>query len=147
MATTPSGEQEDEKSRQTTSDRRAAHLPGDQQHSGLSRRKDGEPLWRTIQRYIWDDPDKPADEKKFLFKLDVFLLSYACLAYFCKGIDQANLANAYVSGLQEALDMRGNELAYAANVFTAGYVLSQLPAVVLVTRVRPSYLISALEVL
>lgn len=147
MAITPPGEQEDEKSRQTTSDRRADHLPGDQQHSGLSRRKDGEPLWHTIQRYIWDDPDKPADEKKFLFKLDVFLLSYACLAYFCKGIDQANLANAYVSGLQEALDMRGNELAYAANVFTAGYVLSQLPAVVLVTRVRPSYLISALEVL
>ncbi|KAK5240871.1 hypothetical protein LTS06_012315, partial [Exophiala xenobiotica] len=29
---------------------------------------------RTIQRYVWDDPDRPKDEKWFLFKLDVFLL-------------------------------------------------------------------------
>jgi hypothetical protein len=34
--------------------------------------------WRNIQRYIWDDPDKAAIEKKSL-KLDFFLLSYTCL--------------------------------------------------------------------
>lgn len=43
-------------------------------------------FWRTFQRFIWDDPDKPAYEKKFLLKLDFFLLTYTCLGYFCKNL-------------------------------------------------------------
>lgn len=43
-------------------------------------------FWRTVQRYVWDDPDKPAYEKKFLLKLDIFLLTYTCLGYFCKNL-------------------------------------------------------------
>lgn len=102
---------------------------------------------RSIQRYIWDDPDKPRHEKKFLLKLDFFLLTYACLGYFCKNLDQQNISNAYVSGMKEALNMHGNELTYLSNVFTAGYVISQLPAVILVTKLRPSYVIPTLECL
>ena len=58
---------------------------------------------RTFQRYAWDDPDKPREEKWFLFKLDVFLLSSACLGYFSKNLDQANIGNAYVSGVSLCL--------------------------------------------
>jgi ACS family pantothenate transporter-like MFS transporter len=54
---------------------------------------------RTLQRYVWDDPDKPRDEKWFLFKLDLFLLTSSCLGYFSKNLDQANIGNAYVSGV------------------------------------------------
>lgn len=43
--------------------------------------------------------------------------------------------------------MGGSDLTYASNVFTAGYVISQIPAVVLVTKIRPSYIIPTLEVL
>jgi len=43
---------------------------------------------RAVQRYIWDDPDKPKREKLFLFKLDLFLLSATCLGYFCKNLAQ-----------------------------------------------------------
>jgi ACS family pantothenate transporter-like MFS transporter len=103
--------------------------------------------WRTIQRYIWDDPDKPKEERWFLFKLDVFMLTISCLGYFSKGLDQANISNAYVSGMKEALSLKGNELTYAGNVFTAGYVIGQLPAVMLATRVRPSLLIPTVEIL
>jgi hypothetical protein len=103
--------------------------------------------WRSIQRYIWDDPDKPAIEKKFLLKLDFFLLSYTCLAYFCKNLDQQNINNAYVSGMKEALHMGGSQLTYMSNVFTAGYVVGQLPAVILSTKIRPSIMISTLEIL
>lgn len=109
--------------------------------AGTSRR-----YLRSVQRYVWDDPDKPKEEKWFLFKLDVFLLTSACLGYFSKNLDQANINNAYVSGMKEALHMYGSELTYAGNVFTAGYVIGQLPAVILVTRVRPSILIPTLEV-
>jgi ACS family pantothenate transporter-like MFS transporter len=54
---------------------------------------------RTFQRYVWDDPDKPKEEKWFLFKLDIFLLTAACLGYFSKNLDQSNIKNAYVSGV------------------------------------------------
>ena len=36
-------------------------------------------FWRAFQRYAWDDPDKPKEEKWFLFKLDMFLLTSASL--------------------------------------------------------------------
>ena len=57
---------------------------------------------RSLQRHIWDDPDKSKEEKWFLFKLDVFLLSSACLGYFSKNLDQSNISNAYVSGVSLA---------------------------------------------
>ncbi|KAJ5033006.1 uncharacterized protein L3040_009591 [Drepanopeziza brunnea f. sp. 'multigermtubi'] len=100
---------------------------------------------RTIQLYIWDEPDKPAKEEHFLFKLDFFVLSYACLGYFCKSLDQANINNAYVSGMKEAINMQGSQLTYVRNAFTVGYVLSDIPAVILVTKIRPSILIPTLE--
>lgn len=43
--------------------------------------------------------------------------------------------------------MYGSELTYASNVFTAGYVVGQLPAVILASRIRPSILIPTLEIL
>jgi ACS family pantothenate transporter-like MFS transporter len=55
---------------------------------------------RSFQRYAWDDPDKTKEEKWFLFKLDVFLLTAACLGYFSKNLDQQNIDNAYVSGVR-----------------------------------------------
>jgi MFS transporter, ACS family, pantothenate transporter len=101
----------------------------------------------SFLRYVWDDPAKPKHEKWFLFKLDVFLLSAACLGYFSKNLDQANINNAYVSGMKEALQMNGSQLTYAGNCFTAGYILGQVPAVILVTRVRPSILVPTCEIL
>lgn len=56
---------------------------------------------RVIQKVLWDDPDKPKEEKWFLFKLDCFLLTSACLGYFSKNLDQSNISNAYVSGVSD----------------------------------------------
>jgi MFS transporter, ACS family, pantothenate transporter len=49
--------------------------------------------------------------------------------------------------MQEKLNMYGSELTYASNVFTAGYVVGQMPAVMLASRVRPSILLPCLEIL
>ncbi|KIW76734.1 hypothetical protein Z517_09178 [Fonsecaea pedrosoi CBS 271.37] len=103
--------------------------------------------WRSVLRYVWDDPGKSKEEKWFLLKLDLCLLSISCLGYFSKSLDQANINNAYVSGMKEALHMDGSELTYASNVFTAGYVLGQLPAVILARHVRPSILLPTMELL
>jgi ACS family pantothenate transporter-like MFS transporter len=48
--------------------------------------------------------------------------------------------------MKESLNMQGSELTYAKNCFTAGYVIGQMPAVMLATRVRPSILIPTLEI-
>lgn len=115
-----------------------------QDHASLKRVQ--RPWYRTLQAYVWDDPDKSKEEKRFLRKLDFFLLVAACYGYFCKNLDQANVNNAYVSGMKERLNMHGSELTYLSNMFTAGYVVGQIPAVILVSRVRPSYLVSTLEI-
>ncbi|KAF2654654.1 putative pantothenate transporter [Lophiostoma macrostomum CBS 122681] len=98
--------------------------------SGKARR-----AFRSFQRYAWDDPDKPKHEKWFLFKLDVFLLSVSCLGYFSKNLQCLRIWSMY-----------GSELTYTKNVFTAGYVVGQMPAVILASRIRPSLLIPTLEI-
>jgi ACS family pantothenate transporter-like MFS transporter len=65
--------------------------------------------------YLWDTLDKPKEERRFLFKLDAALLTYACLGkstlmsksycsclllgFFIKFLDQVNINNAFVSGM------------------------------------------------
>jgi ACS family pantothenate transporter-like MFS transporter len=49
--------------------------------------------------------------------------------------------------MKESLNMKGSELTNANNCFTAGYVIGQMPAVMLATKVRPSILIPTLEIL
>lgn len=71
-----------------------------------------QPKW---QSYLWDTLGKSPEERKFLFKLDSALLTFASLGtsptplhvperltnlgYFIKYLDQANINNAFVSGM------------------------------------------------
>ena len=72
---------------------------------------------RTWRSYVWDTLDKSPEERRFLFKLDFALLTFAslgtqnrfpslrmltCLGYFIKYLDQANINNAFVSGMWAA---------------------------------------------
>ncbi|TBU41641.1 MFS general substrate transporter [Dichomitus squalens] len=102
---------------------------------------------RTWTSYVWDTWDKPADERRFLFKLDACLLTYAALSYFSKYLDQQNITNAYVSGMQEDLGLHGNQLNYITTAWTCGYVIGQIPSNMLITRIRPSIWIPAMEVI
>ena len=54
---------------------------------------------RKWQSYIWDSLDKSPEERKFLFKLDSAVLTFASLGYLIKYLDQANINNAFVSGM------------------------------------------------
>lgn len=70
--------------------------------------------------YIWDTFDKPPEERRLLFKLDTAILTFASLGkyfvffacslqeadwsgYFIKYLDQVNINNAFVSGMQVTL--------------------------------------------
>lgn len=131
--------------------------------------------------YIWDTLDKSPEERRLLFKLDTAILTFASLGkcailfflgatdanrsgYFIKYLDQININNAFVSGMQvtsvtipygtaqltlhrkEDLGMYGNQLNYIQACWTVGYVIGEIPSNMLLTRVRPRYWIPAMEV-
>ncbi|KAK6084483.1 major facilitator superfamily transporter [Seiridium cupressi] len=63
-----------------------------------------------------------------------------------KYLDQNNLANAYVSGMQEDLQMYGNEYTYAQTAYTCAYAIMQIPSTLVIQRVKPSWWLAAMEV-
>ncbi|EFX03273.1 major facilitator superfamily transporter [Grosmannia clavigera kw1407] len=102
--------------------------------------------WRQrVLAVVWDSLDKPAVERRLVAKLDWILLSYVCLAYFVKYLDQTNVANAYVSGMKEELGLGGNDLNLLTTVWTAGYVVGQVPSQLVMTRVPARLWLPALE--
>ncbi|KAK3356643.1 major facilitator superfamily domain-containing protein [Lasiosphaeria hispida] len=104
------------------------------------------PPTKTWKRHIWDTLDKPPKERRFLLKLDLLLLTFGCLGFFTKFLNQTNLTNAFVSGMREDLNMVNNELNYAMTAFTVGFILGEIPSNILLTRIRPSIYIPALQV-
>lgn len=80
--------------------------------------------WRS---YVWDSLDKSPEERRFLFKLDAAVLTFASLGYFIKNLDQININNAFVSGMKEDLNLYKNELNYMQTCWTVGYVLGEIP--------------------
>ena len=102
---------------------------------------------RTWKSYVWDTFDKSTEERKFLFKLDAALLTFASLGYFIKYLDQSNINNAFVSGMKEDLGLYKNQLNYMQTAWTVGYVIGEVPSNILLTRFRPSLWIPTMEVL
>jgi ACS family pantothenate transporter-like MFS transporter len=97
--------------------------------------------------FIWHPEGTTGAEKKLLFKIDFFILTYGCLAYFTKWLDQSNLSNAYVSGMKEDLAMYGTEFNLATTCFQVGTILGGIPANLLLTKVPPRYLLPGCELL
>ncbi|TDZ30779.1 Pantothenate transporter liz1 [Colletotrichum spinosum] len=108
--------------------------------------KNGEkaPWWS----YIWDyEPGRSHEERVFIQKLDVFLITMLSFGYFIKNLDQTNISNAFVSGMKEDLAMNGNELNLIDTAWTVGYVVGQIPSQIVLTKVRPSIWVPSCELL
>ncbi|KAF3053753.1 hypothetical protein E8E11_011946 [Didymella keratinophila] len=88
--------------------------------------------------FHWHEPGTSAQEKKLIFKLDWFLLSFSCLCFFVKQLDQNNISNAYVSGMKEDLGFGpGNELSWMNTYFLVGTIVGGPFANLIITVVRP----------
>ncbi|KAI5865637.1 MFS general substrate transporter [Durotheca rogersii] len=101
---------------------------------------------QTWRSYFWDTFDKSPEERRFLFKLDAIILTFASLGYFIKNLDQVNVNSAFVSGMKEDLGLYGNQLNYMIMSWTVGYVIGEVPSNMLLTKVRPSIWIPTCEV-
>lgn len=49
-------------------------------------------LKRKILRVIWDSLDKSPEERRFVAKADWWIMTYVCVAYFVKYLDQTNVS-------------------------------------------------------
>jgi len=97
--------------------------------------------------FVWYPSNYSKEERKVLFKLDLCLLIYGCLSFFAKFLDQSNITNAYVSGMKEDLSLFGNELNWLNISYLSGYVLAQVPFLLLMSRPRFSkYVLPTLEI-
>ncbi|ELQ33608.1 pantothenate transporter liz1 [Pyricularia oryzae Y34] len=65
-----------------------------------------------ISVFDWYPSDSSAVERKLLRKLDLAILIFGSLSFFCRFLGQQNITNAYVSGMREDLNAFGNELNY-----------------------------------
>ncbi|EMR66286.1 putative pantothenate transporter liz1 protein [Eutypa lata UCREL1] len=104
---------------------------------------------RSFRSFIWDTDThlKSPEERKLLRKLDWSILTIGCLGFFMKYLDQGNLTNAYVSGMQEDLAMYGNEYTYAQTAYTCAYAVMQIPSTLIVQKIRPSVWLAAMELI
>ncbi|OJJ06289.1 hypothetical protein ASPVEDRAFT_87599 [Aspergillus versicolor CBS 583.65] len=87
------------------------------------------------------------EEREFLWRLDLGLLTIGFVGYVFKYIDQININNAYVSGMQDDLKLYGNELNYFTTYFNIGYMIMLFPSCILVSYIGPSIWLPACEVL
>lgn len=88
--------------------------------------------------FHWHEPGTSKADKKLIFKLDWFLLSYSCLCFFIKYLDQTNISNAYVSGMEEELGFGpGNELSWMNTYFSIGVIIGGPISNIVLTVVRP----------
>lgn len=93
---------------------------------------------QTGRWFHWHEPGTSAEEKRLIFKLDWFLLSYSCLCFFIKWLDGNNVTNAYSSGMSEELGFGpGNELSWMNTYFTIGTLVGASFANLIITVVPP----------
>ncbi|KAI1385681.1 MFS general substrate transporter [Hypoxylon trugodes] len=112
---------------------------------GDGRQKDT--ITKKFLRIIWDSLDKSPEERRFIRKVDCWIMTYVCTAYCVKNLDQTNVINAYVSGMKEDLNMVGQEYNLLQTMFTIGYCLGNLPSQLAMTQVRPSIWLPSLELI
>ncbi|EAL20823.1 hypothetical protein CNBE1850 [Cryptococcus deneoformans B-3501A] len=94
-----------------------------------------------LETIFWGKPPADPKERKLLLKLDLVILTYVCLSYFCNYLDRANLANAYTTGMREDVGFKGNDYTYANSMFTAGYIIGQWPSALILSsgRISPRF--------
>ncbi|KAG5301302.1 pantothenate transporter [Histoplasma ohiense] len=87
-------------------------------------------------QYLRGAESKPG-EAALLRKIDFFILTFCCLMYFANYLDRTNLNNAYVSGMKEDLNFKGNQLNLINTIFTVGYILGQVPSNLALIHFKP----------
>lgn len=84
----------------------------------------------------------PQIEKAAVRKLDYNVLPILCLFYFFAALDRSNIGNAGSAGLTEELGLASSQFSNAVTLFFVTYIISELPATLILKKARPSRLLS-----
>ncbi|KAL6942274.1 hypothetical protein ACO0QE_003443 [Hanseniaspora vineae] len=98
------------------------------------------------RQWNWFEPNTNGAEKKLLVKLDILLAFYSCMAYWVKYLDTVNLNNAFVSGMQESLNMTKNDLTNTQNMFSIGNTIFQIPFLFVLFKCPLNYTLPILDI-
>ncbi|KAK1222249.1 hypothetical protein PQX77_014882 [Marasmius sp. AFHP31] len=83
-------------------------------------------------------------EKRLVRKIDLHIIPTIWVLYTLSYLDRANIGNAKSGGMEEALNLTSNQYSVVLLVFFVSYVIFEVPANMLLTRVRPSFFLSGL---
>ncbi|KAL1956114.1 hypothetical protein VTO42DRAFT_7633 [Malbranchea cinnamomea] len=82
-------------------------------------------------------------EIRLVRKLDLRIMPTLFVMYFLNYIDRNTLAQARLNGLEDDLGMHGSQFNTAISILFVGYVLTQVPSNMLITRIAPSIYMSS----
>ncbi|KAK9458947.1 major facilitator superfamily domain-containing protein [Lipomyces oligophaga] len=102
-------------------------------------------MFQKFLGQFWDTFTLPPKKRRYMQKLDANILLYCLLSFFIKTLDNSNISNAYVSGMQKALHLYGNERNLFTTFFNIGYLIGCVPAQFMLSYVRPSIWIPTCE--
>ena len=103
----------------------------------------------SLEKNISDvsiDLSDRASERKLLLKLDLAVLPILFLLFLISFVDRSNLANARIEGLEKSLGIPQTSNGYnvALFCFTIPYVLFEVPANILLKKIKPQKWLSGL---
>ncbi|PPQ82706.1 hypothetical protein CVT25_009403 [Psilocybe cyanescens] len=90
------------------------------------------------------EPVDGAAVRRAVLKMDLTLLPVMTLIYLLSFLDRSNIGNARVAGLQKGLHMTDHQYQVAVTITYVPYVLSEIPANLILRRVGPNVLIPTL---
>lgn len=90
------------------------------------------------------DNSDSAAEKHLLWKLDIHVIPILMVLFLLAFLDRINIGNARLQGLEDDLNMTGNDFNIALFIFFIPYVLLEVPSNLLLKRIAPSWWISGI---
>ncbi|KAI9469647.1 MAG: major facilitator superfamily domain-containing protein [Benjaminiella poitrasii] len=84
-------------------------------------------------------------EIELVHRLDKRLLLFAMFGNLVKTLDNTNLGSAFISGMEEELNVTGLEYNWMGVLFTIGYLIMQIPSNILLSNKRPSRYLPMME--
>lgn len=95
--------------------------------------------------FKWFNEDDTPKERVLLTKIDILLTFYSLMAYWVKYLDQTNLTNAYIGGLEEGIGMVKNDLVNTQVMFNIGNIVFQIPFMYVLYALPLNYVLPSLD--
>ncbi|KAJ5127039.1 hypothetical protein N7448_007818 [Penicillium atrosanguineum] len=86
----------------------------------------------------YDSDFRARTERQLRRKIDTRILPLIVLIYLFNYLDRNSITQARLYGLQEDTGLKGADYQTAISIFSAGYILMQLPSTIMMTKFRPS---------